>query len=96
MRNIVKKALIILAVVGITLFAILGSALSVCAIGFVCEWLWSTFVVWFYTGLNGIYFVMAAFVVEIPTSLAPPLVLKPTVEQIKAIKPPRKNKSPRS
>ena len=70
MRNIVKKALIILAVVGIILLAILASALLVCAIGFACEWLWTTFVAWFYTGLNGIYFVMAAFVVTLIGGMA--------------------------
>ena len=70
MRNTVKKALIILAVVGITLLAILGSALLVCAVSFACEWLWTTFVAWFYTGLNGIYFVMAAFVVALIGGMA--------------------------
>lgn len=70
MRNIIKKALIILAVVGIILLAILASALLVCAICFACEWLWTTFVAWFYTGLNGIYFVMAAFVVALIGGMA--------------------------
>ena len=65
MRNTAKKALIILAVVGITLLATLVSALLVCAISFACKWLWSTFVTWFNTGLNGIYFIMAAFVVAL-------------------------------
>ena len=65
MRNTVKKALIILAVVGITLLAILVSALLAYAVGFTCEWLWSIFVAWFNTGLNGIYFLMVVFVVAL-------------------------------
>ena len=65
MRNTVKKALIILAVVGITLLAILVSALLACAVGFACEWLWSIFVAWFNTGLNGIYSLMVVFIVAL-------------------------------
>ena len=65
MKNTVKKTLIILAVVSITLLAILVSALLACAVGFACEWLWSIFVAWFYTGLNGIYFIMVVFVVAL-------------------------------
>lgn len=53
---------------------VLGAMLITCfcAIGVVllCEALWTGFVAWFYSGINGVYFLMGAFIVALIGGMA--------------------------
>ena len=59
MFKVIKAIEIACAVLGAMLIA------CICAVGLVlvCEALWTSFVAWFYSGINGMYFLMGAFVV---------------------------------
>lgn len=60
----------IIGVACVALVAILLACLGAVGIVLACETLWTGFVAWFYTGINGMYFLMGAFIVALIGGMA--------------------------
>jgi hypothetical protein len=65
-----KKMFRVMEIIGVALAAILLACLGAVGIVFACEALWTGFVAWFYTGINGMYFLMGAFIVALIGGMA--------------------------
>jgi hypothetical protein len=68
-----KKMFRVMEIIGVAcvaLAAILLACLGAVGIVFACEALWTGFVAWFYTGINGMYFIMGAFIVALIGGMA--------------------------
>ena len=70
---VMKKMFRVMEIIGVACVALAATLLACLgAVGVVllCEALWTGFVVWFYSGINGMYFLMGAFIVALIGGMA--------------------------
>lgn len=65
-----KKTFRVMGIIGVALAVTVLACLGAVGVVLACEALWTGFVAWFYSGINGMYFLMGAFIVALIGGMA--------------------------